>query len=98
MISGPCLLAHSRPQTFNVNVLGPLELTRALLPLLRICRGRIVFVSSLASVMGGPGQLPYAPSKAALDSASDVLRRELRGEDVQVRLASRLQLLQYVHS
>ena len=64
----------------EVNVLAPLALTRRLLAPLRRgpLAGRVVFVGSMASVFGGPGQLPYAATKAAVDGAADVLRREAR--------------------
>ena len=63
---------------FATNVLGPLELTSALLPLVRSHRSRVVFVGSMAAVFAGPGQLPYSASKAALEGAADSLRREMR--------------------
>ena len=35
---------------FEVNAIGPLTVTNSFLPLLKISRGRVVFVSSLAGM------------------------------------------------
>ena len=51
---------------FDVNVLGPALGTAACVPGMRAAGGgAIVFVSSIASITGGGGFLPYASSKAA---------------------------------
>ncbi len=62
---------------FAVNVFGPLELTRALLPGLRQRKGHIVFIGSLAGRIALPFQAHYSASKAAIASISDALRMEL---------------------
>jgi NAD(P)-dependent dehydrogenase (short-subunit alcohol dehydrogenase family) len=36
---------------FNVNIFGPIAITKAFLPLLRISRGRVIIVSSLAGMI-----------------------------------------------
>jgi NAD(P)-dependent dehydrogenase (short-subunit alcohol dehydrogenase family) len=69
---------------FEVNVFGPVALVQALLPHLRLSRGRIINVSSV----GGEAALPiygaYAGSKFALEAVSDAMRRELTGQGIQV--------------
>ena len=51
---------------FEVNVLGPALGTSACVPGMRAAGGGvIIFVSSIASMTGGSGFLPYASSKAA---------------------------------
>ncbi len=51
---------------FEVNVLGPALGTSACVPGMRAAGGGvIIFVSSIASMTGGQGFLPYASSKAA---------------------------------
>jgi 3alpha(or 20beta)-hydroxysteroid dehydrogenase len=51
---------------FEVNVLGPALGTSACVPGMRAAGGGvIIFVSSIASMTGGGGFLPYASSKAA---------------------------------
>ncbi|KAG6941010.1 hydroxysteroid 11-beta dehydrogenase 2 [Chelydra serpentina] len=61
----------------DVNFFGTLELTKALLPLLRSSRGRIVTVSSPAGDMPYPCLAAYGTSKAALTLLMDTFRSEL---------------------
>ena len=60
---------------YNVNVFAPLRLTQLLLPRLRP-GGRIVFVTSDASVEAYEGWGGYGSSKAALDQIAAVLGAE----------------------
>jgi NAD(P)-dependent dehydrogenase (short-subunit alcohol dehydrogenase family) len=69
---------------FEVNVLGVLATTRAFLPSIRAARGRIVNVSSLSGLLAVPFLGPYNASKAAIESLSDALRRELLPFGVEV--------------
>jgi len=75
---------ESWQETFAVNLTGPAELTRALLPALRAARGRVVFVNAAAGVHGVPGWAAYAGSKAALTELADSLRREEAVHGVRV--------------
>lgn len=53
---------------FLTSVLGPVELTKALLPSMRSAgEGRIVLVSSAAGVRGQPATAPYSAAKGALE-------------------------------
>ncbi|NWS24467.1 RDH16 dehydrogenase, partial [Polioptila caerulea] len=72
-------------KVLNVNLVGLVEVTLSLLPLVRRARGRVV---NVASVMGrvsffGGG---YCPSKYGVEAFSDSLRRELRPFGVQVSI------------
>lgn len=69
---------------FAVNVFGPLELTRRLLPGLRARRGRVIWMGSLAGRISLPFQAHYSATKAAVASVSDALRMELRPHGVAV--------------
>lgn len=69
---------------FEVHVFGTLALTRAALPLVRRSRGRIVNVSSTASLMVAPFHGPYSAAKLALNGLSDALRLELRPHGTHV--------------
>jgi NAD(P)-dependent dehydrogenase (short-subunit alcohol dehydrogenase family) len=69
---------------FEVNVIGALALTQALLPLLRRSLGRIVNVGSISGRTALPIVGPYSASKAALDSLTQTLRMELAPFDVLV--------------
>lgn len=62
-----------------VNLRTPIALTHALLPLLEAARGRLVFISSIASALPTPDYTVYGATKAALDSFAANLRIELRG-------------------
>jgi NAD(P)-dependent dehydrogenase (short-subunit alcohol dehydrogenase family) len=68
-------------RVFHVNGIGPLLLTRALLPNLRAGRRRLVI--NLSSVMGsiasteGVGHYAYRASKAALNMINRIMANEL---------------------
>lgn len=71
---------------FEVNVIGPVAVTQAFLPLLRQGRGRIVNMGSIAGRVPLPFVGPYSMSKAALAAMTTALRLELDawGIDVSV--------------
>jgi NAD(P)-dependent dehydrogenase (short-subunit alcohol dehydrogenase family) len=71
---------------FDVNLIGPLALTRALLPRLRRARGRVVFISSINGRVSFPFTGIYNASKYATEAVADCLRVELRPFGVQVAL------------
>jgi len=68
----------------EINVIGALAVTRAVLPRLRKSRGRIVFVSSVNGRLSMPLIGAYAASKFALEAASDALRMELNPWKIRV--------------
>ncbi len=76
--------ADAVARQFAVNVLGPLSLTRGLLPGLRARRGRVIWIGSLAGRLALPFQAHYSASKAAIASISDALRMELAPHGVAV--------------
>jgi short-subunit dehydrogenase len=70
---------------FNVNVLGPISLTRDLAPLLFASpAAQVVNVGSMFGDLAYPGFSAYSASKFALRGFSDALRREWRSRGVQV--------------
>lgn len=71
---------------FEVNVVGQLAVTQALLPLLRKANGRIVNVGSIGGRLPLPWIGAYHASKAALAALSDSLRAELRPWGIKVVL------------
>jgi short-subunit dehydrogenase len=79
-------------QQFNINVFGVQRVTQAFLPLLGASfdkntpKGKIVNISSVSGIISTPFLGPYCASKAALNSLTDCLRRELLLFDVPVVL------------
>jgi NAD(P)-dependent dehydrogenase (short-subunit alcohol dehydrogenase family) len=71
---------------FDVNVLGQVAVTQALLPALRAAHGRLLFVSSVGGRVAMAFTAPYAASKYALEAIGDALRVELSTSNVQVAL------------
>jgi NAD(P)-dependent dehydrogenase (short-subunit alcohol dehydrogenase family) len=78
-------LADLRKQ-FEVNVIGQVAVTQALLPLLRQGRGRIVNMGSIAGRAAMPFMGPYAASKFALEALTDAMRLELRPWGIHVSI------------
>ena len=67
--------------TMEVNVIGAVALTLALLPALRSAHGHVVFINSGSGINASPGLASYSASKFALRGFADSLRndeRELR--------------------
>jgi NAD(P)-dependent dehydrogenase (short-subunit alcohol dehydrogenase family) len=79
IVQGPLELvpASELERQFAVNVIGPSEVTRAFLPLLRKGGGRVVNISAPTARIAVPFAGPISASKAALESLSDALRIEL---------------------
>ncbi|MDP9395601.1 MAG: SDR family NAD(P)-dependent oxidoreductase [Actinomycetota bacterium] len=71
-------------RVLDVNLLGAVAVTHALLPALLRSRGRVVNISSIAGRVAAPLFGPYAASKFAVEAFTDVLRRELLGTGVHV--------------
>jgi NAD(P)-dependent dehydrogenase (short-subunit alcohol dehydrogenase family) len=70
----------------EVNVVGQVAVTQAVLPRLRASRGRVVFVSSLSGRVATPMTGAYNASKFALEAVADSLRLELRPWGIAVIL------------
>jgi NAD(P)-dependent dehydrogenase (short-subunit alcohol dehydrogenase family) len=70
----------------EVNVVGQVAVTQAVLPKLRECGGRIVFMSSVSGRVSTPYTAAYAASKYALEAVADGLRIELRPWRIPVSL------------
>lgn len=68
----------------DVNVVGQVAVTQALLPLLRLAKGRIVNVTSIGGLIAGQMLGPYNASKFALEAVTHVLRQELAPWGIEV--------------
>ena len=62
----------------EVNLVGHLAMTQAMLGSLRVAKGRIVNITSIGGIVATPFFGPYNASKFALEAISDCLRVELR--------------------
>ena len=70
--------------TMEVNVIGAVALTLAVLPALRSARGHVVFINSGAGINASPGLASYSASKFALRGFAD----SLRNDEPQLRVTS----------
>lgn len=70
--------------TLAANLTAPAELTRLLLPQLRLARGHVLFVNSGAGLRANPQWAAYAASKHGLKALADALRAEESGHGVRV--------------
>lgn len=69
----------------DVNFLGAVRLTQAVLPQLRQQRsGRIIYTSSVAAVLAVPYQAFYSASKAAINAMALALANEVREFGIKV--------------
>lgn len=71
-------------QTLAANLVSPAELTRLLLPQLRLARGHVVFVNSGAGLNAHGEWSVYAASKHGLKALADALRLEEHGNGLRV--------------
>ena len=71
---------------FEVNVIGQIAVTQAVLPLLRQGHGRIINVGAVTAYTAMPYLGAISASKAAIASLSDALRMELAPWDIPVVL------------
>jgi NAD(P)-dependent dehydrogenase (short-subunit alcohol dehydrogenase family) len=80
MVGGPLetLPPSELRRQLEVNVVGQVAVTQAMLPLLRQCRGRIVNIGSFSGRVAVPYSGAYAASKFALEAITDAWRIELR--------------------
>ncbi len=71
---------------FEVNVIGQVAVTKALLPSLRLSasRGRIVFMGSIGGRIASPFIAPYAASKHAIEAIAESMRHELADSGIRI--------------
>ncbi|WP_432253263.1 SDR family oxidoreductase [Streptomyces sp. HNM1019] len=76
------------PKAWNrqlaANLVAPAELTRLLLPQLRLAQGHVIFVNSGAGLRANAQWAAYAASKHGLKALADALRWEESGNGVRV--------------
>jgi NADP-dependent 3-hydroxy acid dehydrogenase YdfG len=69
---------------YRANVRAPFFLTQALLPLLRSCRGQIVFINSTVGLTTRPYVGQFSATQHALKAFADTLRDEVNPEGVRI--------------
>jgi short-subunit dehydrogenase len=69
---------------YRVNVRSPYLLTQTLLPMLKACRGQIVFMNSLVGLNAKANSSHYSMTKHALKALADSLRDEVNADGVRV--------------
>ncbi len=72
-------------KNFTTNYFGPINVTKAVLPLMRKQgHGLIINVTSIAGYMGLPYRGIYSASKAALEITTEAWRMELKGFNIKM--------------
>jgi 3-oxoacyl-[acyl-carrier protein] reductase len=73
----------------ETNLTGSFRLAkRAAKGMLRLRRGRIIFISSVVGLLGSPGQVNYAASKAGLVGMARSLARELGSRSITANVVA----------
>ena len=73
----------------DTNLVGALRIARrAAKGMVRLRRGRLIFVSSVVGLMGSPGQANYAASKAGLVGLARSLARELGSRGITANVVA----------
>ena len=81
----PGMRAEQWHQVIDVSVNGFFNVTQPLMmPMIRSRWGRIINVSSIASLTGNAGQVNYSAAKGALNSATKSLAREVASRGITV--------------
>jgi NAD(P)-dependent dehydrogenase (short-subunit alcohol dehydrogenase family) len=88
IVEGPLegLPVNALRRQFEVNVVGPVALTQALLPLIAKARGAIINIGAVSAHLTPPFYGPIAASKAALASLNDAMRLEFAPLGIKVFL------------
>jgi NAD(P)-dependent dehydrogenase (short-subunit alcohol dehydrogenase family) len=72
--------------TMQVNVYGPVRMSRAVLPLLLASQGRITTIGSISGILAAKDLNAYAMSKHAMEAFTDSLAAELAPQGVVVNV------------
>jgi 3-oxoacyl-[acyl-carrier protein] reductase len=92
-ITSDQLLALMSEEAFtsvvDTNLAGAYRVAkRAVRPMMRLRRGRIIFISSVVGMLGSGGQANYAASKAGLIGMARSLARELGSRNITVNVVA----------
>jgi 3-oxoacyl-[acyl-carrier protein] reductase len=92
-ITADQLLALLREEAFtgvlDTNLTGAYRVARrAVRPMMKMRRGRMIFISSVVGLYGSPGQANYAASKAGLVGLARSLARELGSRGITANVVA----------
>lgn len=73
-------------RVLEVNVIGQIAVTQAMLPLLREARGRVINIGSIGGRIATAFMGPYNASKFAMEALTDALRAELAPWGIEVSI------------
>jgi NAD(P)-dependent dehydrogenase (short-subunit alcohol dehydrogenase family) len=79
---------HDLGRQFDINVLGPVRVTQAFLPLIRRVRGRIINIGSVGGQITIPFGGALCASKYAMEAINDAMRMELYSWGIHVILVA----------
>lgn len=86
-ITGPIeeIPADEIRNNFEVNLFGPIEVMKAVLPQMRTQKsGLIINITSIAGYMGLPYRGVYSASKGALELITEAIRMEVKGFGINI--------------
>ncbi len=86
-ITGPVeeIPADEIRNNFEVNLFGPIEVMKAVLPQMRVQKsGMIINITSIAGYMGLPYRGVYSASKGALELITEAIRMEVKGFGINI--------------
>ena len=73
----------------NTNLMGSLRVARrSVKSMIKNRKGRIIFIGSVVGLLGSPGQMVYASTKAGLIGAARTLAREVGSRGVTVNVVA----------
>ncbi len=76
-------------EVVNTNLTGSFRaLKRATRGMVRLKKGRVIFISSVVGLYGSPGQINYAASKAGLVGMARSLTRELASRNITANVVT----------
>ncbi|MFF4776209.1 beta-ketoacyl-ACP reductase [Microtetraspora fusca] len=85
----PLMKEEAFTDVIDTNLTGAYRVAkRAVRPMLRLKRGRIVLISSVVAMLGSAGQTNYAASKAGLIGFGRSLARELASRGITVNVVA----------